>query len=282
MTNEMQSRDETDLVQRAQKGDQAAFEALITEHRNPLFSYIYRMVTHRQNAEDLLQDVLVRVMQSLPQYRREAKFKTWLFGIATYACLDHLRKKNRWGVDAQLKGEHETDDDPEAMAGLRSMMAEPDFVFEIREHIAFCFSCISRTLSPEEQAAIMLKEVLGFTAQEGAQIMESSEPIFRHNLSSARSTMIQHFDGLCALINKTGICHQCEGLREVAGEEHSGPSLVQIQVGPKLAVTPENLFDSRLKIVSEAKFPFEKASPMHDLFYQMLTAREEQTTGEHL
>jgi len=62
------------------------------------------------------------------------------------------------------------------MAGLRSMMAEPDFVFEIREHIAFCSRHLPHIVA-EEQAAIMLKEVLGFTAQEAGQIMEISEPI---------------------------------------------------------------------------------------------------------
>ena len=110
-------------------------------------------------------------------------------------------------------------------------MSQQDFVYEVREHIAFCFSCISRTLPPEEQAAIMLKEVLGFTAQEAAQIMQVSEPILRHSLSSARSTMIHHYNGLCALINKGGMCHQCEGLREIAADGHKGELFVQIQVG---------------------------------------------------
>src|SRR5205085_417625 len=176
MTDPNSTNREQELVEQAQQGDKSAFEELIAELQRPLFSYIYRMVTHRQNAEDLLQDVLIRVMQSLPQYRREAKFKTWLFGIATHVCLDHLRQKNRWSVEAQLKGEQETDSDPEAFNDLLQLTAQQDFVYEIREHIAFCFSCISRTLTPEEQAAIMLREVLGFTAQEASQIMGSSEP----------------------------------------------------------------------------------------------------------
>ena len=50
-------------------------------------------------------------------------------------------------------------------------MRQPAFSFEIREHIAFCFSCIARTLPPEEQAAMMLKEVLGFTSTEGSRIL---------------------------------------------------------------------------------------------------------------
>jgi len=87
--------------------------------------------------------------------------------------------------------------------------------------------------------------------------------------------MIQHYDGLCALINKTGICHQCTGLQEVAGEAHSDRCSVQIQVGPNRTVTPENLFDTRSQIVGEADLAHGKTRPMHDLFYQMLTAQED-------
>ena len=109
MLNQIPIEQETQLVERAVNGDQAAFGELVEPLRKPLFSYIYRMVTLRQDAEDLLQDVLVRVLQSLPSFRGEARFKTWLFGIATHACMDHLRSKKRWRVEAQLYGQYETE-----------------------------------------------------------------------------------------------------------------------------------------------------------------------------
>jgi RNA polymerase sigma-70 factor (ECF subfamily) len=266
---------ETQLVERALAGDNAALTALVEPLRKPVFSYIYRLVTERQDAEDLLQDVLVRVLESLPSFRGEARFKTWLFGIATHACLDHLRHKKRWRVDAQLEGEREADQNPEQLEKLSDVMARPDFVFEIREHISFCFSCVSRTLPPEEQAALMLREVLGFSNQEAAGIMEISEPVFRHRLSSARGKMIQSYDGLCQLINKTGVCYQCRGLREVAREQKQGPDLVQIEVAPGLSVTPQNLFDARLNIVRETDFTEGSMRAMHDWFFEGINRREE-------
>lgn len=271
----LSAMDETQLINRAQTGDQTAFDELLQPMRQPLFSYIYRMVTHREDAEDLLQEVLVRVLNSLPKFRGEAKFKTWLFGIATHVCLDHLRQRHRWRVEAQLIGEQETDSDPEALDQLTAMMSSPDFVYEIREHIAFCFSCISRTLPPEEQAALMLREVLGFTAQEAAKILEISEPVLRHRLSAARSTMVESYEGLCQLINKTGICHQCRGLREFAPAEHRGQDLVQIEVAPGKAFTPDNLFEARLEIVREAELAGGKTRLMHDVFFMDISAREE-------
>lgn len=269
---------ETHLVERARAGDDAALSALVDPLRQPLFSYIYRLVTQRQDAEDLLQDVLLRVLESLPGFRGEARFKTWLFGIATHICLDHVRLKRRWRIEAQLEGERETDENPEQLDRLAYEMSQPDFVFEIREHIAFCFSCVSRTLPAEEQAALMLREVLGFSNQEGGAIMEVSEPIFRHRLSSARSKMIQSYDGLCQLINKTGVCYQCRSLREFAAEHKQGPDLVQIEVAQGFKVTPDNLFDARLKIVREADLTEGSMRSLHSWLFESISKREEGRT----
>jgi RNA polymerase sigma-70 factor (ECF subfamily) len=267
---------ETDLVARARSGDDAAFAELVEPLRRPLFAYVYRMVTLRQDAEDLLQDVLIRVLQNLPSFRGEARFKTWLFGIATHVCMDHLRAKKRWRVEAQLYGQRETEADENAVANVVALMHSPDFVFEMREHIAFCFSCISRTLEPDEQAAIMLREVLGFSNQEAATMLEVSEPVFRHRLSSARARMIGSYNGLCQLINKTGVCWQCKGLQEFAGPGHNGQELIQIEVAPGVEVSPESLFDARLSIVRDAGFPESKTRKMHDLFFEGLDRREEE------
>ncbi len=266
---------EAQLVARAKQGDRAAFGELVEPWRKPLFVYIYRMVALRQDAEDLLQDVLVRVLESLPSFRGEARFKSWLFGIATHACLDHLRHKRRWRVEAQLEGERETVADPAKIEGMVAALSQPDFIFEIREHVAFCFTCIGRTLPPEEQAAVMLREVLGFSNEEAAKIVGVSEPVFRHRLSAARATMIQSYDGLCQLINKDGPCWQCRGLREFAPEANRGADLVHIEVAPGLAITPENLFEARLNIVREADLENGRTRSLHDMFYEGITHREE-------
>ena len=271
----LEPQEETKLVERAQQGDRAAFGSLVEPWRKPLFGYIYRMVTLRQDAEDLLQDVFVRVLENIREYRGEARFKSWLFGIATHVCLDHLRSKKRWRTEAQLIGEQEAKKNPENFVGLQYMMAQPGFVYETREHIAFCFSCIARTLEPEEQAAVMLKEVLEFTSQEAAAILRVSEPVFRHRLSDARAKMTKSFDGLCTLINKTGLCYQCQGLREVASGQHRDAELVQIEVAPGVAVNPESLFEARVAIVRDADLADGTTRPMHDMFFASITAREE-------
>ncbi|MEO8129514.1 MAG: sigma-70 family RNA polymerase sigma factor [Bryobacteraceae bacterium] len=264
---------ESQLLSDASSGDRTAFESLIGPLRRPLFSYIYRMTTSPQDAEDLLQDTLVRVLESLPSFRRESQFKTWLFGIATHVCLDHLRSRKRWRLEAQLIGESEVD--ATGHEAIMSVVSDPSFVFEIREHIAFCFACVARTLEPDEQAVLLLREVLGFSNQESADILEVSEPVFRHRLSSARSIMGKSYEGLCQLINKTGLCYQCGGLRELTPEHNRGRDLVQIEVAPGVPVSAQSLLDARLEIVRHADLERGRTEPLHRMFFQSLSVREE-------
>jgi hypothetical protein len=88
--------------------------------------------------------------------------------------------------------------------------------------------------------------------------------------------MTASYEGLCQLINKSGVCWQCKGLHEFAGPGHNR-ELVQIEVAPGVDVSPETLFDARLKIVREAGFPESKTRKMHDAFFEGLTRREELT-----
>jgi RNA polymerase sigma-70 factor (ECF subfamily) len=272
--------EEQRLLDRARRGDRDALEALLEPHRRPLFAYVYRMVTHRQDAEDLLQEAMARAIERLTDFRGEARFRTWLFGIATHACLDHLRRKRRWRVETQLDGEARARADPERMAAVGAMMAQSDFRFEIREHIAFCFACVGRALPPEGQAAMLLREVLGFTGAEAAAIVGISEPRLRHRLADARRTMVEGFEGMCQLVNKSGACWQCRSLRELAPPENRGEDLVRIEVRPGVAVTPESLFEARLDIVRSADLEEGRTAGLHADFFAAVTRRVEEPSGD--
>lgn len=264
------------IVARARSGDRYAFEELVAPWRKPLFAYVYRMVTHHADAEDLLQDVMLRAFEGLARFRGDSEVRTWLFGIATHVCLDHLRRKTRWRPDAHLEAEKRSRADPDHLEGVRAMLARPETAFEIREHIAFCFSCVGRSLEPEEQAAILLREVLGFSGLEGARILGTSEPVFRHRLRSARAAMIETYQGTCELVNKNGACWQCRGLRELTPEAKRGEDLVSIQLaaGAEVELDVERLFDARLAIVREAPLEDGASSELHRRFFDDLTEAE--------
>ena len=98
-----------------------------------------------------------------------------------------------------------------------------------------------------------------------------SEPQFRHHLSAARGSMIEAYDGMCQLINKTGACWQCRGLRELAPAANQGPDLVQIEVTPGVAITPESLFEARLEIVRTADLEAGRTRKLHEDFFEAVT-----------
>jgi RNA polymerase sigma-70 factor (ECF subfamily) len=267
---------EAEMVARAQAGDAEALEALFASWRKPLFAFVYRMVTQREDAEDLTQEVWVRCLRGLAGFRGESQFKTWLFGIATHACLDHLRKKQSWRVEAQMVAQQEGVKSRAHNEQLGRLMSDPSFIFDIKEHIAFCLACVGRTLAPEEQAALLLRDMFGFSGQESAQILEISEPILRHRLERARSTMAGHFEGLCQLINKTGVCYQCRGLRDFCAEGHKGVDLVSIETLTGAPGTPEALLDARLSLARSADLENGTSHQLHELFFARLTRQEDQ------
>jgi RNA polymerase sigma-70 factor (ECF subfamily) len=268
-SNERDDRErERALVTRAQAGDHDAFGLLVEPLRRPLLAYILRMVARREEAEDLLQDTFVRALKGIADFQGNARFKSWIFTIATNLSLDHLRDRKRWRVETQLDAEISASADADVVERIRGVMADPAFLFEIREHVAYCFSCVARTLEPEEQAALLLREVFGFSAEEAAGVMHVSQPVFGHRLRTARQTMASAFENLCALVGKQGVCWQCRKLREFAPEARRGPDLILIQGGPCLAASPDTLLDARLAIVRDADLEHGRTRSLHDWFFR--------------
>ena len=92
-------RDESDeaLMERYQQGEVRAFEVLLGRHRGPVYNFLYRYVNNQAQAEDLLQDVFLRVIKGSDAYQRNAKFTTWLYTIARNLCVDASRRRSTGG-----------------------------------------------------------------------------------------------------------------------------------------------------------------------------------------
>lgn len=231
--------------------------------RPKLVSFAYRLVAHRDDAEELVQEALLKAHRSLGSFRGEASFETWLFSILTRCCLDHLRVRRRWRWDAQDAARA----DPET-PHHRVLATLSAGRFEAREHIAFCFSCVARSLSPEEAAALLLRDVFGYTNDEAAKICDISEPVLRHRLSAARAAMQDAFEGLCGLVSKKGVCYQCAGLRERAPEGRRGREL------PELGPDAAGSYPRRLELVRDADLVGGVSAPLHELMFEILSDRE--------
>lgn len=89
----MTSHNDTILIQNYLLGDDKSFEILVKEYLKPIYSFVYRYVESAQDAQDITQEVFVKVWRNLKKFDQEKSFKTWIFSIAKNAAIDFLRKK---------------------------------------------------------------------------------------------------------------------------------------------------------------------------------------------
>lgn len=222
--------------------------------RAQLKSYILRMTTSVEDTEDILQDTYIKAFQAIDTFKGDSSLKTWLFAIASNLARDFLKAKKRWPEnvsdickDAAMMNQQFFG---EAMH-IRS--TSPQGNFEIREHITFCFTCVSKSLPLEQQLAVLLKEVYDFRVNEIAEILKDTEAMVKYYLHTGRTKLIDIFDKRCSLINKEGVCHQCTELNGIfnpkqdAQEEKMKTSLAKAAGNPD----KEHLLDLRTQIVKE-------------------------------
>ena len=261
--------DEARLLERARAGERAAFDALVAPHLPRLRSFLHRLIAHPDDADDLTQDTALQAFRKLSTFRGESAFAAWLFAIAHRLALTHLRTcKQRWPATIQLEMHDRAAASPEFGAALSAEIGQPEFRYEVAEHIAYCFSCIGRSLDPEDSSALFLREVLDLPNHEAARIINLSESTFRHRLSSARRTMAETFDGLCALINKQGACHQCATLRGMCPSDRQGPPVEPL--GDTTTTDPDTLLDRRLAVVRGADLAAGRTAGMHAVMLRFI------------
>src|SRR5437879_9257909 len=106
------TRSDVQLMLDVKSGDERSFELLLQRYRTPLVNFLYRMVRSREQAEDLAQEVFIRVYRAREEYVPSAKFTTWLFRIATNLALnslrDHRSQKLDISVDAPVVGDEDS------------------------------------------------------------------------------------------------------------------------------------------------------------------------------
>lgn len=219
-----------------------------------LKSYLLRMTASVQDTEDILQDTYLRAHQKLSTFKGESLLKTWVFAIASNLARDFLKSKKRWT-------ENTTDICKEAALSNREFFQEamhisqtsPHGKFEIKEHISFCFTCVSKSLPLEQQLTLLLKEVYEFKVKEIAEIISQNEAMVKYYLHTGRSKMIEVFDHRCSLINKNGVCHQCTELNGIFNpQQKAQEEAVKIQLVKDANTTSkEHLLDLRMSILKE-------------------------------
>jgi RNA polymerase sigma-70 factor (ECF subfamily) len=186
----------------AATGDPDAFAAAAARYRRELEVHCYRMVGSRDDAEDLVQETLLRAWRRRDTFRGSASLRAWLYGIATNACLDLLQRRRR-RVLPQVAGPPADPlaPPPPSEAGwlepypdrlldeLATDEAGPDEVVVERETIELAFLVAIQLLPPRQRAVLILRDVLGWSARETAQIIDASVVAANSALQRARETL---------------------------------------------------------------------------------------------
>jgi RNA polymerase sigma-70 factor (TIGR02960 family) len=186
---------------RAQAGDDHAFRELTDPHRRELQVHCYRILGSTQDAEDLVQETLLAAWRSLDSFEGRSSLRAWLYRIATNRCLNALRARSRRPKELQPMA----DPPPPPTRRTEPVWLEPypDVLledmpdrspgpaarFETRESIELAFIVALQNLPPRQRAALVLRDVLGFSTAEVAEMLESGEASVKGALQRARAAL---------------------------------------------------------------------------------------------
>jgi RNA polymerase sigma-70 factor, ECF subfamily len=173
------------LLASAQAGDERAFRRLVDPYRHALEVHCYRMLGSAQDAEDVVQETLLRAWRALERFELRAQFQTWLYRIATNACLDELERRPRRPTPVDPFPDVSSDD-------VVSPTYDPAARYAIREGMELALLRAIQELPGRQRAVLIFRDVLGWTAPEVAELLESTVASVTSALQRARATIDQH------------------------------------------------------------------------------------------
>ena len=202
MASASTARDQ-ELLAAARGGDEDAFRRLLEPYRGELHAHCYRMLGSVHDAEDALQDASLRAWRGLPKFEGRSSLRSWLYTIATNTCLNQIARRPKrvlpidYGPAADPHGGPGepvvesvwVEPYPDETLALEDGPASPEARYEQREGVELAFIAALQLLRPNQRAVLILREVLGFSAQEVADSLDTSTASVNSALQRARKTV---------------------------------------------------------------------------------------------
>jgi RNA polymerase sigma-70 factor (ECF subfamily) len=187
------------LLTAARAGDQGAFQQLLAPHLRELRAHCYRMSGSLHEADDLLQESLLRAWRGLPGFEGRASLRTWLYQVATSACLSALAQRRHRqlpadlgppaGPDARLLPDLECPWLEPCPGDFADDAVSPEARYSARESVSLAFLSALQRLPPRQRAVLLLRDVLGWQATECAALLDQSVASVNSALQRARETL---------------------------------------------------------------------------------------------
>jgi RNA polymerase sigma-70 factor, ECF subfamily len=173
------------LLASAQAGDERAFGLLVDPYRHALQVHCYRILGSTADAEDLAQETLLRAWRALGRFEPRAQFQTWLYRIATNACLDELKRRPHRPELVDPFPDRPTNES-------EAPVHDPAARYAIREGMELALVHAIQELPGRQRAVLIFRDVLGWTAPEVAEVLESTVASVNSALQRARTAVEQH------------------------------------------------------------------------------------------
>lgn len=191
------------LLERAQAGEEMAFASLLDPFRGELHAHCYRMLGSVHDAEDALQDALIRAWRGLSRFEGRSSLRSWLYRIATNTCLDQIARRPKRVLPIDYRpatdphvgpGEPVVESAwiepyPDEILGVDDGFASPDAAYERRESVELAFIAALQHLPATQRAVLIEREVLGFSAKEVARSLRTTVAAVNSALQRARAAV---------------------------------------------------------------------------------------------
>ena len=171
---------DADLIERCQKGEADAFQELVERYRTRVASIAYQVLGNYEDARDVTQEVFIKLYKGIYGFDPQKKFFTWLYRLTVNAAIDFLRAKKRRSY------EHSLDERPDKYSNIPNPDSESVTKDFERQELRELFIALAHRLNPKQQAAFILCDLQGFTADEVAEILDCPKVTLRWYLHEAR------------------------------------------------------------------------------------------------
>jgi RNA polymerase sigma-70 factor (ECF subfamily) len=176
---------ETDLIEQLKRGDESSFKTIVEQWKDMVYNTVLGIVQNETEAEDLTQDVFIKVFENISSFKGESKFSTWLYRIATTTALDHLRsrkRKKRFGFVQSIFSH-----DQEKKEQLPDFH-HPGVKLDNKERATVLFKAIS-SLPENQKAAYTLHKLEGLSYREISEVLHTTVPAVESLMSRANANL---------------------------------------------------------------------------------------------